>query len=148
MISTSKKSEKKEEKPEVQAEAPAPEPAARPFGQPVFERTGRLFGFTDMVKLTASDGTRTGYLVTVNLKDGHPVEVILTTGKAGDEQNADAEALGRVVSIALQYGVPPEAIIHTLRGINGGLYGSYFKKFVASKGDLIALALELSLIHI
>ncbi len=142
VISTSKKREKKEEKPEPQAETPAPEPAARPFGQPVFERSGRLFGFTDMVKLTASDGTRTGYLVTVNLKDGHPVEVILTTGKAGDEQNADAEALGRVVSIALQYGVPPEAIIHTLRGINGGLYGSYFKKFVASKGDLIALALE------
>jgi len=75
----------------------------------------------------------------------HPVEVILTTGKAGDEQNADAEALGRVVSIALQYGVPPEAIMHTLRGINGGLYGSYFKKFVASKGDLIALALEQAL---
>jgi ribonucleoside-diphosphate reductase alpha chain len=138
VISTSKKEEK----------APEPEeekPLARPFGKPVFERTGRLFGFTDMVKLTASDGTRYSYLVTVNMQGEHPIEVILTTGKAGDEQNADAEALGRVVSIALQYGVPPEAIVHTLRGINGGLYGSYFKKFVASKGDLIALALEQSL---
>jgi len=122
-----------------------PTPPVRSPDQPAFERNGRLFGFTDMVKLTASDGTRTSYLVTVNMKGGHPVEVILTTGKAGDEQNADAEALGRVVSIALQYGVPPEAIIRTLRGINGGLYGSYFKKFVASKGDLIALALEQSL---
>ncbi len=150
VINTSKKGEGQKEASEAretepQAEATRPEPAARPFGEPVFERTGRLFGFTDMVKLTASDGTRYSYLVTVNMQGEHPVEVILTTGKAGDEQNADAEALGRVVSIALQYGVPPEAIIHTLRGINGGLYGSYFKKFVASKGDLIALALEQAL---
>ena len=72
----------------------------------------------------------------------HPIEVIVTSGKAGDEANADSEALGRVVSIALQYGVPPEAIIKTLRGINGGLYGSYQGRLVASKADLIAVALE------
>ena len=141
VISTSKKDEGKESD-EAKTKGGVP---TRAFGKPVFERTGRLFGFTDMVKLTASDGTRYSYLVTVNMEGSHPIEVILTTGKAGDEQNADAEALGRVVSIALQYGVPPEAIIHTLRGINGGLYGSYHKKFVASKGDLIALALEQSL---
>lgn len=141
VISTSKKDEGKEaDVAKTSGGVPT-----RAFGKPVFERTGRLFGFTDMVKLTASDGTRYSYLVTVNMEGSHPIEVILTTGKAGDEQNADAEALGRVVSIALQYGVPPEAIIHTLRGINGGLYGSYYKKFVASKGDLIALALEQSL---
>ncbi len=149
VIRTSKTGETKAETPDTPSQAASlpenPAPAARPFGEPVFERTGRLFGFTDMVKLTASDGTRYSYLVTVNMQGAHPVEVILTTGKAGDEQNADAEALGRVVSIALQYGVPPEAIVHTLRGINGGLYGSYFKKFVASKGDLIALALEQAL---
>ncbi len=125
------------------SEAAPPQP--RPVEKPVFERTGRLFGFTDMVKLTNSDGVRQSYLVTVNMQGEHPVEVILTSGKAGDEQNADAEALGRVVSIALQYGVPPEAIIRTLRGINGGLYGSYYQKIVASKGDLIALALRQSL---
>ncbi len=73
---------------------------------------------------------------------GHPIEVIITSGKAGDEANADSEALGRVVSIALQHGVPPEAIVKTLRGINGGLYGNYHKRFVASKADLIAVALE------
>jgi ribonucleoside-diphosphate reductase alpha chain len=47
-----------------------------------------------------------------------------------------------VVSIALQYGVPPEAIIRTLRGINGGLYGTYQGRLVSSKADLIAVALE------
>lgn len=113
-------------------------------GQPVFERTGRLVGYTDMVKLTAADGTRRGFLVTVNLQGEHPVEVILTSGKAGDEANADSEALGRVISIALQYGVPAEALIKTLRGINGGLYGNYQGRFVTSKADLIAVALETS----
>ncbi|MDM7323543.1 MAG: ribonucleoside-diphosphate reductase, adenosylcobalamin-dependent, partial [Thermus sp.] len=82
------------------------------------------------------------FLVTVNVLEGKPIEVILTSGKAGDEANADSEALGRVVSIALQYGVPPEAIMRTLRGINGGLYGTYQGRLVSSKADLIAVALE------
>jgi ribonucleoside-diphosphate reductase alpha chain len=111
-------------------------------GEPVYERPGRLMGFTDMVKLMTPEGHRESYLVTVNVLEGHPVEVILTTGKAGNEANADAEALGRVVSIALQHGVPPEAIIRTLRGINGGLYGTYQGRLVSSKADLIAVALE------
>jgi len=132
--------EDKEAEPAVEASAAAPA-AAKP-GQPVYERPARLFGFTDMVKLTSSEGSRHSYLVTVNMAGGHPIEVIITSGKAGDEANADSEALGRVVSIALQHGVPPEAIIKTLRGINGGLYGNYHKRFVASKADLIAVALE------
>ncbi|WP_337867570.1 LAGLIDADG family homing endonuclease [Meiothermus sp.] len=109
---------------------------------PIFERTGRLVGYTDMVKLTNSDGTRRGFLVTVNMQGEHPVEVILTSGKAGDEANADSEALGRIISKALQYGVPVAELVKTLRGINGGLYGSYQGRFVTSKADLIAVALE------
>lgn len=145
------KEEKKEEKPKPEgSETVAVQPAllevpAEPMpkvGQPVFERTGRLVGYTDMVKLTAADGTRRGFLVTVNMQGEHPVEVILTSGKAGDEANADSEALGRVISIALQYGVPAEALVKTLRGINGGLYGNYQGRFVTSKADLIAVALE------
>ncbi|MCS7057676.1 MAG: ribonucleoside-diphosphate reductase [Meiothermus sp.] len=118
---------------------PAPAPA-----RPVFERTGRLVGYTDMVKLTAADGTRRSFLVTVNMQGEHPIEVILTSGKAGDEANADSEALGRIISKALQYGVPPAELVRTLRGINGGLYGSYQGRFVTSKADLIAVALETS----
>ena len=111
---------------------------------PTHERPTRLWGHTDAVRLAgSSDGAAQSYLVTVNYEPGgRPIEVILTTGKAGDEANADSEALGRVVSIALQHGVPPEAIARTLRGINGGLYGSYRKRFVTSKADLIAVALE------
>jgi ribonucleotide reductase alpha subunit/intein/homing endonuclease len=111
-------------------------------GEPLFDRPARLTGFTDAVKLTLPNGEKRGFYVTVNKQDGLPVEVFITSGKAGDEANADSEALGRVVSIALQYGVPAEALVKTLRGINGGMYGSYEGRLVASRADLIAVALE------
>lgn len=96
-----------------------------------------------MVKLTdLTAGTKRTFLITTNSLGGLPVEVIVVSGHAGDEANADSEALGRVVSIALQYGVPADALQKTLRGTNGGLYGSYNGRLVASKADLIAVALE------
>ncbi|AWN21946.1 adenosylcobalamin-dependent ribonucleoside-diphosphate reductase [Deinococcus irradiatisoli] len=142
---------------EVMAEAALPEPAPAPAPvkvqpqaaaptpriQPRYERPARLQGITDMVKLTdPTSGHRRSFLVTVNHLQGNPVEVMVISGRAGDEANADSEALGRVVSIALQHGVPAEALIKTLRGINGGLYGSYNGRLVGSKADLIAVALE------
>ena len=111
-------------------------------GEPLFDRPGRLEGFTDAVKLTLPSGEQRGFYVILNKQDGLPSEVFILSGKAGDEANADSEALGRVVSIALQYGVPAEALVKTLRGINGGMYGSYQGRMVASKADLIAVALE------
>ena len=111
--------------------------------KPHYERPTRLRGITDMVKLTdPTSGHRRSFLVTVNELGGKPVEVMVISGRAGDEANADSEALGRVVSIALQHGVPAQAIVKTLRGINGGLYGSYNGRLVGSKADLIAVALE------
>ena len=111
-------------------------------GEPLFDRPSRLEGFTDAVKLMLPNGESRGFYVMVNKQDGLPSEVFILSGKAGDEANADSEALGRVVSIALQYGVPAEALVKTLRGINGGMYGSYQGRMVASKADLIAVALE------
>ncbi|THF67697.1 adenosylcobalamin-dependent ribonucleoside-diphosphate reductase [Deinococcus sp. Arct2-2] len=129
----------------VTVPAPAPQPAPRAAAStaPVYERPARLQGITDMVKLTdPTSGHRRSFLVTVNHLRGKPVEVMVISGRAGDEANADSEALGRVVSIALQHGVPAQAIIKTLRGLNGGLYGSYNGRLVGSKADLIAVALE------
>ena len=111
-------------------------------GEPVFERPGRLTGFTDNVKLTLPTGERRSFFITVNKQYELPIEVFISSGKSGDEANADSEALGRMVSIALQYGVPAEAIVKTIRGINGGMYGTYQGRMVASKADLIAVALE------
>ena len=162
VLSTSKKKEKKVDAEEAAAEVmgesaqpeqaeakPAPQPTLHapqaPYkpGKPLYDRPTRLSGVTDMVKLTdPTSGHRRSFLVTVNHLGGKPVEVVVISGRAGDEANADSEALGRVVSIALQYGVPTEALIKTMRGINGGLYGSYNGRLVGSKADLIAVALE------
>lgn len=158
VLSTSadKKVESTEAELAPPAEAPeAPDPVAvldapphrsaradRLPSEPLFERPLRLSGFTDAVKLMLPNGEKRGFFVTVNKQDGLPTEVFIVSGKAGDEANADSEALGRVVSIALQYGVPAEALIKTLRGINGGMYGSYHGRLVASKADLLAVALE------
>ena len=124
----------------VQAAPAAPQPQLP--GEPLFDRPGRLVGFTDSVKLTTSSGERRSFYLTVNKQDDLPTEVFIQSGKGGEEIMADSEALGRLVSIALQYGVPAGAIVKTLRGINGGMYGSYQGRMVASKADLIAVALE------
>ncbi|CAM3574615.1 ribonucleotide reductase N-terminal alpha domain-containing protein [Deinococcus frigens] len=162
VLSTSKTKEEKTEDAPAQAaaevmgeEAPAQPRAAQPAAstihnpqpttsaKPQYDRPARLSGITDMVKLTdPTSGHRRSFLVTVNHLNGKPVEVMVISGRAGDEANADSEALGRVVSIALQHGVPAQALIKTLRGINGGLYGSYNGRLVGSKADLIAVALE------
>ena len=156
-VLSTKKEDKKEEKeapvsaavvqPDVQPVAAAPEAAPAPAaahlpGEPLFDRPGRLTGFTDNVKLTLPNGDRRSFYVTVNGRFGLPVEVFIGSGRSGEEANADSEALGRLVSIALQYGVPAEALVKTLRGINGGMYGTYQGRMVGSKADLIAVALE------
>jgi ribonucleoside-diphosphate reductase alpha chain len=157
VLSTTKEEKKEESEPAVVQPQPVPVAALTSSidetlwgasqnyqpGQPIFSRPNRLTGVTDMVKLTdLAAGTKRTFLITTNTLEGKPVEIVVVSGRAGDEANADSEALGRVVSIALQYGVPAEAIQKTLRGINGGLYGSYNGRLVASKADLIAVALE------
>ncbi|HEV2124409.1 MAG TPA: ribonucleoside-diphosphate reductase, partial [Chloroflexota bacterium] len=144
VLSTKKETTKKETKEEAKP-APAARTVAQPErlpGEPLFDRPGRLTGFTDNVKLTLPNGDKRSFYITVNTQDELPTEVFIQSGKAGDEANADSEALGRVVSIALQYGVPAEALVKTLRGINGAMYGTYQGRMVASKADLIAVALE------
>jgi len=141
-------SEKEEEQVQEQAaeliEASSSANHDRLPGEPLFDRPGRLRGFTDSVKLITTSGEKRGFYITVNTQDGLPTELFINSGRAGDEANADSEALGRLVSIALQYGVPAEALVHTLRGISGGMYGTYQGRMVASKADIIAVALETS----
>jgi len=55
--------------------------------------------------------------VVVNTFDGQPVEIFATIGKAGACEAATTEALGRLTSTALQYGVPLDVIVKQLSGI-------------------------------
>src|SRR5262245_8167988 len=49
---------------------------------------------------------------------GQPFEVFLTLGKAGGSAMADAEAMGRLISLALRSGIPIMEIHRQLRGIS------------------------------
>ena len=140
-VLTSGKQEAAEE--ESVAEPAAAEQPAVPALVPAYERQQRMMGVTDKVNLVNSNGVRRGFFITVNSDAaGTPREVFIVGGKAGDAANGDSGALGRVVSIALQYGIPAEALVSTLRGISGGMFGTYHSRIVTSKADLIAVALE------
>ncbi len=58
--------------------------------------------------------------VTVNEDDEGPVEVFIHLGKSGSTLMAFAEAIGRLVSLALRSGVSPYAVIEQLEGIKSG----------------------------
>lgn len=78
-------------------------------------RPRMLRGFT--VKLNTGQGS---LYVTINTDDsGAPMEVFANIGKSGGDVAALAEAIGRLISIALQKGVPVEEIAQTLIGITG-----------------------------
>ena len=55
--------------------------------------------------------------VTVNYDKDQVYEVLVLTGKTGKCNAADTEAMGRLISTALQYGVPVEVITNQLLGI-------------------------------
>ena len=55
--------------------------------------------------------------VTVNEDDFGPREVFANMGKAGGCAAASTEAMGRLISLAFRYGVPPDKVVKQLRGI-------------------------------
>ena len=84
------------------------------FMRAVKERPETLSGFTSKIK------TGLGHLyVTVTEYEGQPFEVFATIGKSGRSTAAKAEAIGRLVSLALRAGVKVDAIIDQLKGIGG-----------------------------
>jgi len=120
---------------------------------PAFRRGPVLNGITLQIKLNHMEtGFSTSYLVTVNVdpETKLPIEVIVVGGNSGQEAHADAEALGRLTSNALQFGTPAGKVMNTLRGIEGGLM-AYVNlpngktRRITSKADLIAYALSLAL---
>ncbi|SKA98156.1 ribonucleoside-diphosphate reductase class II [Paucidesulfovibrio gracilis DSM 16080] len=104
---------------------------------PVRDRPDVVFGFTQKVET----GLGTLYL-TINEMDGEPFEVFATIGKSGGSTTAKAEAIGRLVSLALRSGVGPKAIVQQLKGIVGE-HPKFQKKYLCkSIPDAIAWVFE------
>ena len=73
---------------------------------------------------------------------GQPFEVFLTLGKAGGSAMADAEAMGRLISLALRSGIPLMEIHRQLRGISSDRAVGLGPNKVLSVPDAIGIAIE------
>ena len=81
--------------------------------------------------------------VTINEDDaGRPFEVFCTLGKAGGSAFAHAEAMGRLMSLALRSGVPISSLRDQLRGISSDRAVGVGPSKVLSAPDAIGQAIE------
>ncbi|HSA56015.1 MAG TPA: response regulator SirA, partial [Gemmatimonadaceae bacterium] len=72
---------------------------------------------------------------------GQPFEVFINLGKAGGSAMADAEAMGRMISLALRSGIPLMEIHKQLRGISSDRAVGLGPNKVLSVPDAIGIAL-------
>ena len=112
--------------------APAPAPVSA-----VRKRPDVVQGFTQKVQT----GLGAMYL-TVNELDGKPFEVFATIGKSGRSITAKAEAIGRLVSLALRSGIEVRDIVAQIKGIGGEHPVFRGKGLLLSIPDAIAWVLE------
>jgi ribonucleoside-diphosphate reductase alpha chain len=73
---------------------------------------------------------------------GQPFEVFINLGKAGGSAMADAEAMGRLISLALRSGIPLMQLHRQLRGISSDRAVGLGPNKVLSVPDAVGLALE------
>jgi ribonucleoside-diphosphate reductase alpha chain len=71
-----------------------------------------------------------------------PFEVFINLGKAGGSAMADAEAMGRLISLALRSGIPLMSVIKQLRGISSDRAVGLGPNKVLSVPDAVGLALH------
>jgi len=120
------------EKEGVVTKAPVQEAAT------VFDRPKVMTGRTLKLKLPQG-----GLYVTANTDEaGTLKEVFVTLGKLGGDEKADAEAIGRLISLYLQHGGDIESVVKMLKGIRGK-YVSWEEGIqLLSIPDAVAKALE------
>lgn len=113
------------------------EPATARASSNVRKRPDVVQGFTQKVQT----GLGAMYL-TVNEVDGQPFEVFATIGKSGRSITAKAEAIGRLVSLALRSGVAVRDVVAQIKGIGGEHPVFRGKGLLLSIPDAIAWVLE------
>jgi len=80
--------------------------------------------------------------VTITYLDDKPFEVFTSIGKSGYSTMADAEAIGRLISLALRSGVDSKEVILQLKGIGGSEPVFTEGGLVQSIPDAVAKVLE------
>ena len=103
-----------------------------------FERPKLMEGKT--LKLRLPQG---GLYLTANMDGSEVKEVFVTLGKSGGDEKADAEAIGRLISLYLQHGGDLKNVISTLKGIKGKYVSWDEGVQLQSIPDAIGKALEL-----
>jgi ribonucleoside-diphosphate reductase alpha chain len=94
---------------------------------------------------SVTDKIKTGFgnlYATISYCNDKPFEVFTTIGKSGYSTMADAEALGRLISLALRSGVDSKEVISQLKGIGGSEPIFTEGGLVQSIPDAIAKVLE------
>jgi ribonucleoside-diphosphate reductase alpha chain len=94
---------------------------------------------------STTDKIKTGFgnlYVTMTFHNQKPFEVFASIGKSGYSTMADAEALGRLISLALRSGVEAEEVIRQLKGIGGSEPIFTEGGIIQSIPDAIAKVLE------
>jgi ribonucleoside-diphosphate reductase alpha chain len=119
------------------ASTPKEESPATPATREPRQRPDELHGVTRRMKT----GLGTLYL-TVNEMDGRPFEVFATIAKSGRSAAAKAEAVGRLVSLALRSGISVEEIVKQIEGIGGEYQVFREKGLVLSIPDAVAQMLK------
>jgi ribonucleoside-diphosphate reductase alpha chain len=101
-------------------------------------RPSELRGVTRKIESPLGD-----MYVTINEDlDGRPFEVFVALGKAGGPAMADAEAIGRLISLALRSGTSLRQIHKQLRGISSDRAVGFGANKVLSSPDAIAQVIE------
>ncbi len=101
------------------------------------ERPDSLFSVTDKIKTGLGN-----MYVTISFYDNKPFEVFASIGKSGYSTMADAEAIGRLISLCLRSGIDPKEVINQLKGIGGSEPIFHHGHLVQSIPDAIAQVLE------
>ncbi|MDA0329747.1 MAG: vitamin B12-dependent ribonucleotide reductase [Gemmatimonadetes bacterium] len=102
------------------------------------QRPAALRGYTMKMMSPLGD-----LYVTINEDiGGRPFEVFCTLGKAGGAANADAEAIGRLMSLALRSGISIRQVKDQLRGISCDRAVGFGPNKVLSAPDAIGQAIE------
>ncbi len=109
----------------------------RPVRRLPEERPDTLNSITDKIK------TGFGNLyVTITFFNQKPFEVFTSIGKSGYSTMADAEAIGRLISLALRTGIDPKEVVNQIKGIGGSDPVFTDGGLVTSIPDAIAKVLE------